>query len=587
MSSVNIQDVKGNLSGPNSVTELYGHFLKFIGLRKFIFLQVIGLLAAFLNSLGVAGLFPILGILMTDKESFLNTYVYPYVDRQYIPAFISAHLLISVGSIVIFAYALKVFFVVAYCATASRWLEAFTGEMRIRVLRKYETVVGKLNWKDEKSRLLHLSNKLSQLTSYNWAIFESQLKIYNVIFVFCLLLLLSTKLMVGVFAAGVAILAILTPFFQWTRRTANRYFFVQQDLQKMIRNFVEGVETVLTLNAIRLQYETLATTNKKIVSHELRLAVSRQVVASLPELLVIAGIFGVMGFVSTDSRNLPLLITYGFAITRFLAVLNEAITRFNNALEVKKSSDEVFTYLADADQREQDGPSENLVDVIKDISFQHVSVRIGSEVLLSDVSLDLEAGRIYQIIGKNGSGKSTLLKCLLKLVPYDGVILINNQRLTQFRAESIYEKIAYHNQNPYIFSGSIFENLSFGNPSLTFEAATKLCKTIGMTFAPLDFRIEEDGKNLSGGEKQIICLARTLLRDAEIYVLDEFTNHLGRDVVEKVFSYISSQLGKTFFVISHQVNFAGGQKIFLERGKLKYALGLSDAVNNEVEGIRS
>lgn len=183
---------------------------------------------------------------------------------------------------------------------------------------------------------------------------------------------------------------------------------------------------------------------------------------------------------------------------------------------------------------------------------------------LSEISTVIRANKIYGLVGKNGSGKSTLMKIIATLLlPSEGGVYFNDIRLTESNLLSVRKQISYVSQNPYVFEGTLRENLMFGN-DVDDEELDEMCKLLDLySLVPkgngLGMFILESGSNLSGGQRQKIGLARALLKNPKILLLDEATSSLDEYTENLVFSYLQS-LKQKMTVIS----------IFHDSEKLKY-----------------
>ncbi|RXZ77830.1 thiol reductant ABC exporter subunit CydC [Paenibacillaceae bacterium] len=215
---------------------------------------------------------------------------------------------------------------------------------------------------------------------------------------------------------------------------------------------------------------------------------------------------------------------------------------------------------------------------IDTISFHHGSeAESAADWSIRDVMLDVPYGRTVALLGRSGSGKSTLLNLILgELVPHKGEITVNGtavQRLTDNRSEVF----AVLNQQPYLFDTTVANNIRLGRPDASDQEIHKAAELagIGELIASLpkgyDTRMEETGRRFSGGERQRIALARILLQDAPIVLLDEPTVGLDpiteRDLMNTIFQVLR---GKTLIWVTHHL--VGMEKLdavmFMEQGKI-------------------
>ena len=199
------------------------------------------------------------------------------------------------------------------------------------------------------------------------------------------------------------------------------------------------------------------------------------------------------------------------------------------------------------------------------IKFDKVSFAYPSSLdilALEGVSLVIQHGKFTGIVGKSGSGKSTLMQLLLKFYyPQSGVITLGTQDISMLQDTKIRSKIAYVEQYPTIFSGTIRSNIAFSNPTASNNKIEKIAKLCGiLEFTKnlehgLDTEIGERGIRISGGQKQRIAIARALLYNPEILLLDEATSALDNDSEKKILQNIRFLMeGKTIVSIAHRIS---------------------------------
>lgn len=214
-----------------------------------------------------------------------------------------------------------------------------------------------------------------------------------------------------------------------------------------------------------------------------------------------------------------------------------------------------------------------------EILFNKVGFDYGnsSKKVLKQVSFKLESNNLYAIVGENGSGKTTLLNLLSSFYDeYEGSILIDKKDHKSINLEYLRKNIAYVQQNAYIFNLSIKENLLFGNDK-SFEDVINICKKVRIhdfiEKLPLkyDTVITKDGQNISGGEKQKLAIARGLLSDSKIFLLDEVNK--GLDVqTQKELAEIIEQLSREHIVliVTHDIELLKRMKniLLLKNGEV-------------------
>ena len=198
--------------------------------------------------------------------------------------------------------------------------------------------------------------------------------------------------------------------------------------------------------------------------------------------------------------------------------------------------------------------------------------------VLEDIDFTIKKGEKIAFVGESGSGKTTLSKLLLHLYQAEsGNILINNNNIEDIQIETLRDKIAYIPQETFLFSGSIFENLTLGLDDATMDDIIKASKKAQahefINKLPLRYetRLEENGANLSGGQRQRLAIARAMLKKPDILILDEATSNLDA-ITERALDKTISEFSKdvtTIFIAHRLGTIKNCDKIYvLEDGKI-------------------
>jgi len=200
----------------------------------------------------------------------------------------------------------------------------------------------------------------------------------------------------------------------------------------------------------------------------------------------------------------------------------------------------------------------------KSIEFKNITFTYptGEQPAIEDVSLRVDYGKTIAIVGGNGSGKTTLLAMLPRLfVPQGGRILIDGQDISEVRLRSLRRQMAVVTQKPVLFQGTIAQNISYGQQHLSrdkIEAAAKAAYAHQFIIElpkGYDSKLGEDGVGLSGGQGQRICIARAILRDPLIMILDEATSQIDSDSEHKINqAMLEMRGGRTIFIIAHRLS---------------------------------
>ncbi|MDH3883905.1 MAG: ABC transporter ATP-binding protein/permease [Desulfobacterales bacterium] len=216
--------------------------------------------------------------------------------------------------------------------------------------------------------------------------------------------------------------------------------------------------------------------------------------------------------------------------------------------------------------------------VFEDVDFAYNHNAAGNAAVLSGIRLKVAPGKALGIVGPPGSGKTTLLSLIPRL--YDvsrGTVFLDGKDVRSLQIDNLRSKIAYMPQEPFLFAGTVRENLTFGNPliketqlkMITQKAA--LYDTIRSFPKGFETIVGEKGVILSGGQKQRIALARCLLREGGVLVLDDPISQVDLETGTAIIDMIKSMIGeKTIIIVSHRisaVSFAD-QIMAMEKGRI-------------------
>ncbi len=198
----------------------------------------------------------------------------------------------------------------------------------------------------------------------------------------------------------------------------------------------------------------------------------------------------------------------------------------------------------------------------RNIRFENVRFSYKDTEVIKGVNLELKEGQMTALVGESGSGKSTLAKLLVHFYDIDsGRITLGGQDITDMKIEALNNEISYVSQEQFLFNTSLYENILIGKPDATreevLEAAHRAqCDEFLSRFPDgIDTLAGDGGKMLSGGERQRISLARALLKNAPVIVLDEATAFIDPENEEKMNAAIAEIIsGKTVLVIAHRLH---------------------------------
>jgi ATP-binding cassette subfamily B protein len=278
--------------------------------------------------------------------------------------------------------------------------------------------------------------------------------------------------------------------------------------------------------------------------------------------VVVLWLFGGLGVIAGDLTVGTLVAFYSYVLM-FYGPL-QWFGHFNSWLtQAVTGAERIFEILDTPPEAYQDPDAVPLPHTEGRVTFRQVTFGYDpSKPVLHDLDLDVAPGETIGLVGKSGAGKTTMMNLLCRFYEVDrGSIEVDGMDIRQIRLEDLRNQLGVVLQEPFLFSGTIAENISYGRPGASFEELVQAAKVANAhTFIlakpdGYDTEVGEHGHKLSGGEKQRIALARAVLRDPKLLILDEATSSLDAQN-EQLIQQAIDRLAKhrTTFIIAHRLS---------------------------------
>ena len=248
---------------------------------------------------------------------------------------------------------------------------------------------------------------------------------------------------------------------------------------------------------------------------------------------------------------------------KFSGPINEIANVINELFSALSAAERVFHLLDETEETEDIPNAGTLTDVNGQVNLNHVSFGYEpGKTILHDLSLSAAPGKLVAIVGPTGAGKTTIINLLMRFYDVDkGEILVDGQEIRSLKRSSLRSAYAMVLQDTWVFGGTIFENIAYGKENATREevAAAARAARIHPFILRLpqgyDTVISEDGGNISKGQKQLLTIARAMLYDAKMLILDEATSNVDTGTEREVQKAMRRLMtGKTCFVIAHRLS---------------------------------
>ena len=248
---------------------------------------------------------------------------------------------------------------------------------------------------------------------------------------------------------------------------------------------------------------------------------------------------------------------------KFAGPINAIAEVFNELFSALAASERVFTLLNEEEET-ADAPEARLLDNVRgNVSAEHVAFGYEpGQPILKDLNLTAPAGKLIAIVGPTGAGKTTIINLLMRFYdPDSGVLRIDGQEIRTSVRRSVRGAWAMVLQDTWVFQGTIFENIAYGKEDATMEevvAAAKAARIhpfIMRLPQGYDTVINEDGGNISKGQKQLLTIARAMLYDAPMLILDEATSNVDTATEREIQRAMRELMrDRTCFVIAHRLS---------------------------------
>ena len=477
--------------------------------------------------------------------------------------------IVRVGLIMIGAALLGMTFGIISSHAGARAGYGFAAEIRKDLFKKVQSFsfanLDKFTVSSLITRLTNDCNTIGQVTmmSLRLAIRAPFLMVFALIMAFNINSSLARVFMVSIPIMVLAVVIIFKKARPLFRRMQTRVDRVNAAIQENLT----GIRVVKSFNRQRFEEEKFKKRNDALRDTALQ-AIST-VIFLMPILtLVIYGtIIAVLWFGGQQIRlgtmgsgELISFITY---ITQVMMSLMLMSMFFMNLLRGIASGSRILEVLAtESEIKEIDNPHKELKDgsiVFKNVNFKYPGSR---EFVLKDINIEIESGETVGIIGSTGSSKSTLVQLIPRLYDVsEGAVYVGGSDVREYDIKALRDQVAFVLQRNTLFSGTIRENMKWGNENATDEEIIRALKQaqawefVSKYEDGLDHWVEQGGANFSGGQKQRLCIARALVKSPKIIILDDSTSAVDMTTDAKIQKAFKEELkGVTKLIIAQRIS---------------------------------
>jgi len=373
--------------------------------------------------------------------------------------------------------------------------------------------------------------------------------------------------LVAIFAF-IPIPVIVFGSYKFVQRIGERYSKIRNNVESLnahLSNSITGILTVKSFNREKKEYKRIDSASDEVKTANYD---AIKLSAAFIPIIRVAILFGftatllIGGFLALDGQiKVGMYSVMLFITQRLLWPLTELGMIFDSFQKAMASFRRIMN-LRDTNPTINDGETE-LLELKNKISFENLNFEYVKDFpVLKNINIEIEKGKTTAIVGSTGSGKSTLIKLILRFYEKNsGKILFDEHEIESLSLESIRNKIGLVSQDVFLFEGSVFENIAYGNIEANSEEVWNAARLSESDSFINDLPNKEDtivgerGQKLSGGQRQRISIARAILKNPEILILDEATSAVDNETEAAIQESLETlKEGRTVIAIAHRLS---------------------------------
>ncbi len=368
------------------------------------------------------------------------------------------------------------------------------------------------------------------------------------------------------------------------RRTSRRTQDATGELNQVLQEAISGHQVVKAFGAEKYEAKRFREAADRLLRTNLRYVLIQGIPSPFIELMGALTFVGLLWYGRIEIRNHVLMPEDFMAFLAALLFLYEPVKRLTNLHNIFQqalgASEKVFSYLDQPEEISSPAGGKKLDSFRREIAFENVSFHYpgANGLQLNGVSLSIQAGEIIALVGPSGAGKTTLAGLLPRFRdPVAGAVRIDGVDIREVTLASLRANISLVAQDTFLFNDTVANNIAYGMEKIDrrrlTEAATAALAHDFIEKLPqgYDTMIGDRGVKLSGGQRQRLAIARAILKNSPILILDEATSHLDTEsemLVQKALGNLMS--GRTVIVIAHRISTIrrADKIVVLDRGRI-------------------
>ena len=375
--------------------------------------------------------------------------------------------------------------------------------------------------------------------------------------------------------------------FVFSKKIYAQSYLVQEGFSSVstfVQENLNGIRTIQSMAQEDREIERFKTVNGDFVDKNINLFITNSFLSALMPILAASGTLIIIGYGSSLLKDGEITIGTFAAFFSYLGLLLWPVREAGNLVtqwQRGASGTARLFEILDHEPEIEDTPTNQYPEVSGKISVNHLSYEYEGKgkLALKDLNFEVKPGETLAILGRVGSGKSTLLRLFVRLLdPTRGQILLDDHPINGFPLSVLREKVCMVLQDPFLFADSLGENIAYDDPGrdpskiLDIARAAALDDTVESFPEGLDTILGERGVTLSGGQKQRTALARGLIRESPVLILDDCFSAVDTETEERILAGLKRvRNNSTTLLVSHRVSTArhADRILVLDKGEIQ------------------
>lgn len=417
-------------------------------------------------------------------------------------------------------------------------------------------------------RVVNYVNNLSDLLSNG--ILNTITDLCNLIFILVFMFSMSSQLTL-ICLCGLPVLVLYVVLLKKRQRAtwqlqsnkqSNLNAYIAESINgiRVTQAFVREKKNIQIFNSLSMSYQKAWL---KAVYYNFLMGPMVDLISTVTiSFIYVVGVSCIMGG-GKSGVSVGVLIAFTTYITRFWQPINTIAGFYNSMLTAISYLERIFETIDEPVQVKNAEDAIEMPEIKGNVIFDHVNFSYEEEIpVLKDISFEVRKGQTIAIVGPTGAGKTTIVNLISRFYNTDsGRVLIDGQDISKVTLRSLRKQMGVMMQDSFIFSGTVMDNIRYGNKTATDEEVIRAAKTvcahdfIMQMENGYDTQVNERGNRLSVGQRQLISFARALLNDPAILILDEATSSIDTETEIALQKGLSELLkGRTSFVIAHRLS---------------------------------